>query len=83
MKKFYVFNIIVFLVLLIVFAIGSGINSEIKYTFAGHSFLNPVSGKSLMLTGIIMQVMSGIGMVVQLVMVNLKLMRGPETSKMF
>jgi len=75
MKKFYIFNLVVFIVLLLTFISGSNMSNEIRYTFAGNSFLNPVSGEILQLSGIMMQVFSGIGMVVQLVMVNLKLIQ--------
>ena len=75
MKKFYIFNLVVFIVLLLTFISGSNMSNEIRYTFAGNSFLNPVSGEILQLSGIVMQVFSGIGMVVQLVMVNLKLIQ--------
>ena len=75
MKKFYIFNLVVFIVLLLTFISGSYMSNEIIYTFAGNSFLNPVSGEILQLSGIMMQVFSGIGMVVQLVMVNLKLIQ--------
>ena len=75
MKKFYIFNLVVFIVLLLTFISGSSMSNEIRYTFAGNSFLNPASGKIFQLSGIVMQVFSGIGMVVQLVMVNLKLIQ--------
>lgn len=75
MKKFYIFNLVVFIVLLLTFILGSSMSNEIRYTFAGNSFLNPVSGEVFQLSGIVMQVFSGIGMVVQLVMVNLKLIQ--------
>jgi len=75
MKKFYIFNLVVFIVLLLTFISGSNMSNEIRYTFAGNSFLNPVSGEILQLSGIVMQVFSGIGMVVQLMMVNLKLIQ--------
>lgn len=75
MKKFYIFNLVVFIVLLLTFISGSSMTNEIRYTFAGNSFLNPVSGEIFQLSGIMMQVFSGIGMVVQLVMVNLKLIQ--------
>ena len=75
MKKFYIFNLVVFIVLLLTFISGSNMSNEIRYTFAGNSFLNPVSGEILQLSGIVMQVFSGIGMIVQLVMVNLKLIQ--------
>lgn len=75
MKKFYIFNLVVFIVLLLTFISGSSMSNEIIYTFAGNSFLNPVSGEIFQLSGIVMQVFSGIGMVVQLVMVNLKLIQ--------
>ncbi len=75
MKKFYIFNLVVFIILLLTFISGSNMSNEIRYTFAGNSFLNPVSGEILQLSGIVMQVFSGIGMVVQLVMVNLKLIQ--------
>lgn len=75
MKKFYVFNLIVFLVLLITFVTGSFMVNEIRYTFAGNSWLNPVSGEIYSITGIILQVLSGIGLIIQLIFVNIKLIK--------
>ena len=75
MKKFYVVNLIIFVVLLLTFIAGFNSQNEIRYTFAGNSFLNAVSGEYINFNGIILQVFSGIGMIVQLVMVNLKMMQ--------
>ncbi|MFA5543951.1 MAG: hypothetical protein WDA47_09250 [Bacilli bacterium] len=75
MKKFYIFNLIVFLFLLLLYATGSNMQSEIRYTFAGNTWLNPVSGEIYLFNGIILQVLSGIGLIIQLIMVNIKLIK--------
>jgi len=49
--------------------------SEIRYTFAGNTWLNPVSGEIYLFNGIILQVLSGIGLIIQLIMVNIKLIK--------
>lgn len=75
MKKFYVVNMIVFVILLLTFIAGFNTQNEIRYSFAGNTFLNPVSGEYFNYNGIILQVFSGLGMIVQLIMVNLKMMQ--------
>ncbi len=75
MKKFYIVNLIIFVVLLLTFITGFNSQNEIKYYFAGNSFLNAVSGQYINYNGIILQVFSGLGMIVQLIMVNLKMMQ--------
>ena len=83
MKKFYLFNLIVFLFLLLLYVIGSNMQSEIRNTFAGNNWLNPVTGEILnpvtgeiyVFNGIILQVFSGIGLIIQLIMVNIKLIK--------
>lgn len=75
MKKFYVVNLIIFVILLLTFIAGLNTQNEIRYTFAGNSFLNAVSGEYINYNGIILQVFSGLGMIVQLIMVNLKMMQ--------
>lgn len=75
MKKFYVVNSIIFVILLLTFIAGFNIQNEIRYYFAGNSFLNAVSGEYINYNGIILQVFSGLGMIVQLIMVNLKMMQ--------
>ena len=75
MKKFYVVNFIIFVVLLLTFITGFTTQNEIRYMFAGNSFLNQVSGEYINYNGLILQVFSGLGMIVQLIMVNLKMMQ--------
>lgn len=75
MKKFYVFNLIVFIFLLTIFITGSTISNEITYTFGGNSYLNPISGKTIVFHGFIMQIFSGVGMIIQIIFVNTKLIK--------
>ncbi len=75
MKKFYIVNLIIFVVLLLTFITGFNTQNEIRYTFAGNSFLNAVSGQYINYNGMILQVFAGLGMIVQLIMVNLKMMQ--------
>jgi len=75
MKKFYIVNLIIFVLLLLTFIAGFSTQDEIRYTFAGNSFLNAVSGQYINYNGIILQVFAGLGMIVQLIMVNLKMMQ--------
>ena len=71
--KFIVFNVIVFIVLLVLFSIGGSIDNGVKYSFAGYSLLNPVDGENYHFTGLILQVFSAIGILIQLVFVNKEL----------
>ncbi len=80
MKKFYIFNLIVFLLLLFLYVTGSYMQSEIRYTFAGNSWLNPVSGEIYLFNGIILQMLSGIGLLIQLIMVNIKLIKDSKVQ---
>ncbi len=72
-NKFIVFNVIVFVVFLVLFSIGGSIVNEVSYTFAGNSFLNQVDGENYHFTGLILQVFSAIGILIQLVFVNKEL----------
>lgn len=72
-KKFIIFNVIVFLVFLVLFRTGTLMDNVVDYDFAGYSFSNPVNGKNYHFTGIILQVFSVIGVLIQLVFVNKKL----------
>lgn len=72
MRKFIVFNTIVFFILLIVFLTGLNLENHIRYDFSGNSFLNPVNSEYYYFTGIILQVFSLLGILIQLVFVSKK-----------
>ena len=75
-SKFWIFNIIVFFVFFMLFSFGSNsMESSIDYVFSGNSWLNPVSEEIYNFTGIILQGFSAIGVLIQLIFVNIKLLR--------
>ena len=55
---FIVFNVVVFIVFLVLFNTGTSMDNGVDFTFAGYSLLNPVDGKNYHITGIILQVFS-------------------------
>ena len=73
MKKFLIFNSIVFMSFIIIFLIGSQMQNYIGYVFAGNSFINPVSSEHYYFTGMILQISSSIGILIQLVFVSKKI----------
>jgi hypothetical protein len=74
-SKFVIFNVIVFAVLVILYVVGVSLNSNIQYGFAGNSWLNPVDAEYYNLEGMILQIFSVCGALIQLVFVNLKLLK--------
>ena len=72
--KFLGFNIIVFAVLIMLFIIGGGLDSNIHYVFAQNSWINPIVREYYHFTGIILQIFSALGVLIQLVFINKKLL---------
>ncbi len=73
MKKFVGFNLIVFMFLLSLFIIGAMMQNYIDYGFGGNNWTNPMTEAYYFFTGIILQVFSAIGVLIQLVFVSKKL----------
>jgi len=78
LKKFYVFNAVVFLILFILFIRSFSLENTVLYSFAGGSIVNPIDGETRMYAGLALQIFSGLGMLIQLILVNVALLKQQE-----
>lgn len=73
MNKFFWFNGILALILIGLFFVGSHMHNYIDYGFGGDSWLNPVTEAYYYFGGMIIQVFSAVGLLIQLIFINREL----------
>ena len=73
--KKYFFDGIILLIFIIIFVSSNDFENGIRYTFSGNSFLNPVNGEIHDYLGIILQIFSALGILIQLIFINIKILK--------
>jgi hypothetical protein len=81
-KRFYIFNSVIFVFLLFLFITSLSNDSiEIVYYFAGNNILNQHSGASHQVHILVLQIFSGLGLLLQLIFVNLYMLKEKNVNK--
>jgi hypothetical protein len=81
-KRFFIFNGIIFIILFVAFASSLSNNAiEITYYFAGNNILNQHSAASHKTHTLVLQIFSGLGLLIQLIFVNLYMLKEKNVNK--
>lgn len=73
--KKYLFDGIILFIFIVIFVSSNDFENGIRYTFSGNSFLNPVNGEIHNYLGIILQIFSAVGILIQLTFINIKILK--------
>ena len=71
-NKFLKFNLIVFIIFVVLFVVGGYMSNRISFAYYGSILSNPLSGKYYYLSGLILQIFSAFGVLIQLIFMNIK-----------